>query len=180
MNKTTLQGELWPLASQEKELINQHIQRHRKLWYGSLVAIFIFGVIVPFGLFFILDYAIKPESYYKERGLATPAEFSLLSAIIVSSLVVLLLFVISLKTVYIPLVNYKRDYKRNRKLKITAQITRKQYVSINQSFYLHISDHKTPSIEVNAHDYQRVQQGDDVYLFYTPLSALYLGYHFKT
>lgn len=180
MNKNTFPGELWPLASQEKELIEQHIQKHKKLWKWFLLAILFFGVVLPFALHFLLDLAIKPESYYKERGLPTPAEFTLLSAIIVSSLVVLLLGVIALKTIYIPLVDYKKDLKRNRKMKITSQINRKQFVSINQTFYLHVYHQKPITIQVNAQDFQRVREGDEIYLFYTPLSALYLGYQFKT
>lgn len=55
-------------------------------------------------------------------------------------------------------------------------ITRKQYMPSNNTYFFYLSSAVKLSIEVDEHDYRRLEMGDEVNIEYTTHSRVYLGY----
>ena len=56
------------------------------------------------------------------------------------------------------------------------QITRKQYMPQNNTYYFYIQSPARLSIEVTQQDFYRLNEGDEVSIEYALHSKLYLGY----
>lgn len=176
MKSSIFKGELWTLNDTEKRILQDEVQKFASLAKWGIVMLLVFGIVLPFILYFALDMAIKPEEYYREKDLPIPETLSIEMTIAISLIMIGiiggLLWAFAIK----PLRKLKFDIRENQKIRVPAAITKKQFVPINQSYFLHTYNHKVMTIEVDSQLFNSIEKGDTIYLFYTPRSAIYLGY----
>ncbi|HTN46810.1 MAG TPA: hypothetical protein VL098_10725 [Flavipsychrobacter sp.] len=70
----------------------------------------------------------------------------------------------------------RQDIRHATKTVETVQITRKQYMPSNNTYYFYLSSPVKLSIEVEEEYYRSLEKGDQVNIEYTPYSKQYLGY----
>lgn len=176
MSSGPIIGDFWALNDIEKEIINEDIKKYQKLIKYALINLVIIGFVFPIALSWAINASIKSAEYYEENGLPEPNEFS--TTLLITVIVFMSLFIgaIILFAFYMPLRNLQSDIHKGQKMLVPVKVIRKQYVSVNQSYFLHTFQKKSFSIEVNQQDYIQTNVGEDIYLFYTPKSGIYLGY----
>lgn len=70
----------------------------------------------------------------------------------------------------------QKDIRADVKVVEQTRIKRKQYMPQNNKYYLYLQSPTRLSIEVEAEDFHRWEDGDDINIEYTPYSQMYLGY----
>jgi len=68
------------------------------------------------------------------------------------------------------------DISHHTKTVEQAHIVRKHHMAMNDTFHFYLDSPVKLSIEVSEHDFNRLEQGDEVNIEYTTHAQLYLGY----
>lgn len=173
-------GELVPFTNAEKKVVQKRIDELRKMLKISLGAIFLFTWLLPIFLRWIINQNIEPEDFYIKKGQPVPEKFELLHLIIVMAVLNIFALSITGALIVVPLRKFVYDFKKGMKIRFDLPVLRKQFMAINQTFFMHLYHNKPFIIEISGHDFSRISEGDKVSLFYTPKSAIYLGYHINT
>lgn len=179
MKSNIFAGELWTLNESEKSIVKDEIRKFRSLLKWGLIMLLFFGIVLPFLLFFFLDFATHPEEYYKENDLPVPEILSIQMTIVICLIMIGIIGGLIGAFVYKPLRNLRYDIKKNQKIRVPSTITKKQFVPISQSYFLYTYNKQVMTIEVDSQIFNSLEKGDTIYLFYTPKSAIYLGYTLK-
>lgn len=169
-------GDFVLLSTKEKQIIQKRIQELKKMLRYSLIAILFFTWILPIFLRMIINANRKPDEFYIEKGQAIPEAFDLTHLIIVIASLNIIALLVTIFLIIIPLHSFKKELKKGMKIMFRLPVLRKQFMAINQTYFMHLYYHKPFTIEISGQDFQNLNEGDEVILYYTPQSAIYLGY----
>lgn len=153
-----------PLNKDELSFLRKKEMKDRKQLYNVMQILMVFCFVCPFAGAWIK--ALKGDE------LAFSYFYYFIG--------VLFLLLLSGVGVYVSyrtqLYKVQQDIKHNTKTIETTQITRKQYMPNNDTYYFYLSSPVKLSIEVSEDDYRRLGKGDELNIEYTSYTQMYLGY----
>lgn len=153
-----------PLEPDEVAFLKRRVEREVKQYYKIAWLLMILSFIIPFTGAWYRAVDGAPNAFSMPRFFATAFVLVSLSCggIYVS-------YRVSLRKI-------RNDIKQGTKTIEQTHITRKAFVSSNDTYYFYLNSPNKLSIEVSQADYHNMAQGDELSIEYTTHSKLYLGY----
>lgn len=157
-----------PLVPEEVAFLTRKEVRERKQFYKIIQIFSVFCMICPLAASWVPDEPFnKLDPHY---------HFSILhylaGLVFICCFAGTVVYVSYRRTLY----KVQEDLKHQTKTIEQTQITRKQYMPLNNTFYFYLNSPNKLSIEVKQDDYHTMDQGDELNIEYTTYSKLYLGY----
>lgn len=153
-----------PLDADEVAFLRRKEERERKQFYKLIRRLMLFAFIIPFAMAWFRaaegdELAFSFARYF----------FGVFFLLVFTSVVTYIAYHRTLRRVQF-------DIKHRTKTIESTHITRKQYMPHNNTYYFYLDSPNKLSIEVQEHDYRRMDSGDELSIEYTTYSKQYLGY----
>lgn len=163
-----------PLEPEELAFLKKSRKRQAVLFSRTLRVLVAIGLIAPVGVGLFLE-SIRvdhPDSPWipEDRG------FPILPYLLGAGVLILLVILAGYYSYTQTLSKLSRDLREKTKVVEKTEIERKVFMPHNSSYHFYLSSTTRLSIEVDADDYQKYREGDEINLEYSKNARIYFGY----
>ncbi|HLO70203.1 MAG TPA: hypothetical protein VK167_05005 [Flavipsychrobacter sp.] len=153
-----------PLEKEELVFLQQKFKKENTMFYKVVRILMVFCFACPFLMSWFRAWNDEPNPFSYKYYFGGVLFLMVFSGSIAYS------------AYYFTLRKLRKDIQSGTKTIERVNVTRKQYMPQNNTYYLYLSSPVKLSIEVSIDDYRQVGEGDELSIEYATHSKFYLGY----